>query len=219
MVLVREAVLLLATGLVGWLAPRVVGGLATGGASFLAGVFFALPFQVLYALAGLAARRAPAWLAGSLGLLAWVGSFWPVFGRGLVIALRAGLPGPEGTFIGYVLGQAAAPLALAMLAMAVTARRRPPGSLAGGSRARAGAGRAAAGPAVAALWAIYLWAVPFFLARQVIFGLLPPGIGDLPRLILNGVGAAYLSLRVGAAVLWPLSVDLPFQSNRYRLSP
>ncbi|BDG61317.1 hypothetical protein [Caldinitratiruptor microaerophilus] len=214
MVLVREAVLLLATGLVGWLAPRLVGGLATGGASFLAGIFFALPFQVLYALAGLAARRAPPWLAGGLGLLAWAGSFWPVFGRGRMIALRAGLPGAEGTFIGYVLTQAAAPLALALLAMAVTAWRRPPGSLAGGSRARAGAG-----PAAAALWAIYLWAVPFFLARQVIFGLLPPGIGDLPRLILNGVGAAYLTLRVGAAVLWPMSVDLAFQSNRYRLSP
>lgn len=205
MVLVREAVLLALTGLVGLLAPRLVGGLAAGAASLLAGIFFALPFQVLYALAGLAARRAPAWLAGSLGLLAWVGSFWPVFGRSLVIVGRAGLPGPEGAFIGYVLGQAAAPLAVALLAAALAVWRRPSRFAAGGGRERAGSGSVAA-----ALWALYLWAVPYFLARQVIFGLLPPGIGDLPRLILNGVGAAYLTLRVGAAVLWPMSVDVAF---------
>lgn len=176
-------VLLLLAGAAAWPLGVAV-GLSGGPSAVLSGVLFALPFQAGYALAALAGRRAPAWLMGLVGLAGWLGSFWPVLSRGTLLALQAGLPGISRLF----LPMAALPLFLLLLAVLLLPR---------GRRLRAAAAT------------LFLWSVPFTLVRWGLAQLMPVRIEAVMQ-VLAGVGAAYLTLRLLLALVWPLPVDQYF---------
>ncbi|MCG0238608.1 MAG: hypothetical protein L6E13_04980 [Firmicutes bacterium] len=184
MVLVRELILLLAAAVSTWPLALALGLRGSPGA-VLSGLLFVPPFQAGYALAALVGKRAPAPVLGLLGLAGWLGSFWPVLSRGTLLALRAGLP----DISRLMLPMAAAPVVLALLAGAALPR-----------------GRGLRGAAAA----LFLWSVPFTGVRWALAELMPAAAAPVLQ-VMGGVGAVYLTLRVLAALAWPLSVDQPFQ--------
>lgn len=91
--LVREFVLVLACGALGLWVPSWLGGPGPRLAFFTTGMLVALPFQALYAVALLAVKRAPAWLVGLLGAVAWAASLPPALrGGGWLAWLPAAAP-------------------------------------------------------------------------------------------------------------------------------
>ncbi len=175
--LVRELLLLLVCGVMGLWAPGLLGGPGPQVAFFLTGVMLALPFQAGYAVALLAARRAPVWLVGLLGIGAWGVLVAPVW--------VAGSAAPRLTLV-----QAAVPVILA----AVAAALRP------GRDRRL---QAAAGAMYA--WAFTRWTVGWVLLR------LASGAAEQNRQLLLLVGSLYLTLRVLAALVWPMQGDFWFE--------
>lgn len=180
--LVREAAIVLLTGLFALFVVPALLGDQVAPVLFGIGVMMALTYAAVYAMGLLGAGRLKPALRGWIGIFAWL----LAFESDLVLLGRVALSGarPSGGALYTLLAPAL--YALVLVALAVWKR---------GSEE----------PTVAAGWALYAYALPMLMVRW----LLLPLVGQnsaLADLALQ-CGAFYLALRVLLRILWPFRVE------------
>lgn len=162
-VMLREFVLVLVTGLFGWLAVPALVGQAPALPLLFVGLFLGLTFAPMHAISLMVGRRLPPVVRTWVGVFAWVFAFlanikWvlAVLAEGLVLSART-------------MGVELVPPMLGLILTMMAALGAPKGER----------GRAAA-------WSLFLFSLPMWVVRDVLVRLVSPDMILMLMAMLGG---------------------------------
>ena len=181
-VLVRELILVAATGLFGWLAVPVLLLQPPAFPLLAVGLFLGLTFTPLQALALIIGRRVSDLWRMWLGIFAWCFAFQSSLTGVLIVVTQGARLAPQALITELL--PAALGLLLALLAAALAPR---------GQRGRAAA------------QALFLYSLPMWIVRDVVLRLVGPGL--VPTLMAMLGGTFYMAAHGLLRIVRPTPVE------------
>ncbi|HYF92826.1 MAG TPA: hypothetical protein VD969_11335 [Symbiobacteriaceae bacterium] len=181
-VLMREMILVMATGLFGWLAVPALLGQPPAWPLLAVGLFLGLTFTPLHALALAVGQRLKNWLRLWLGVFAWLFAFQSSITAVLLVNIQGARLTPQAVITEL------APPALGLLLTLLAALRAP-----AGQRFRS------------ATLALFLYSLPMWVVRDGIVRLVGPGL--VPTLMTMLGGTFYMSAHGLLRILRPTPAE------------
>ena len=168
-VMLREFILVLVTGLFGWLAIPALLHQSPAFPLLFVGLFLGLTFAPMHAIALMVGRRFPPVVRTWVGIFAWLFAFLGQI-KGVLAVLAEGMLVSTGT----VTGQLIPPL-LGLLLPLLAALRAPKGER----------GQAAA-------WSLFLFSLPMWVVRDVLVRMVSPDVVLMWMAMLGGTFYMFL---------------------------
>lgn len=181
-VMLREFVLVLVTGLFGWLAIPALLNQSPAFPLLFVGLFLGLTFAPMHALSLMVGRRLPPVVRTWVGIFAWVFAFLANIKGVLAVLVRGFMLSPR------TMGVELVPPLLGLLLPLLAALRAPKGER----------GQAAA-------WAIFLFSLPMWVVRDVLVRLVSPNLVLMLMAMLGGT--LYMFLHGLLRVYVPSAVE------------